>query len=65
MLKVSDDERSDAMNSDKVELNQTEEENLLFEDIADEALEIGHTRSGIPVNITWAFCPSGLTICRF
>ena len=54
------------MNSDNVELNQTEEAkaNLLFSDIADEALEVGHTRREITENITWAFCPSGLTICR-
>jgi len=58
------DERCDAMNSDNVELNQTEEANLLFSDIADEALEVGHTRREIPENIAWAFCPSGLTICR-
>jgi hypothetical protein len=54
-----------AMNYDNIEQAQTEEENLLICNIADEALEkAGDTRREIAGNITWLYCPSGLTICR-
>jgi hypothetical protein len=63
--KSQPDERWKGMKLDNTELNQTEEENLLPQNITDEALEtIGHTRKEVTGNITWAYCPSGLTICR-
>jgi len=53
------------MNNRNVERSQTEEEKLFFDAIADEAIErAGNTQREIAENITWAFCPSGLTICR-
>ena len=45
--------------------DQTEED-LLICDIADQTLETAAaTERDIVGNITWYYCPTGLTICRF
>jgi hypothetical protein len=45
---------------------QTEEENMLIGDVSDDALETAaDTARENAGNITWYYCPSGLTICRF
>jgi len=53
------------MNYDTMERKQAEEENLLVCDVADEALESA-ANTGIETggNITWLYCPTGLTICK-
>ena len=54
------------MNYTNIKQDQTEEENMLICDVSDEALE---TAAGIETenagNVTWYYCPTGLTICRF
>lgn len=54
------------MKDTSVERDQTEEEDLLICDIADQTLEAAAaTERDIVDNITWYYCPTGLTICRF
>ncbi|HEX3341308.1 MAG TPA: hypothetical protein VHT68_19270 [Pseudolabrys sp.] len=46
--------------------DQTEEKNILMCDISDEALETAtDAKREIAGKITWYYCPTGLTICRF
>jgi len=48
-----------------VESEQDREENLLICEIADEVLEkAADAEREIAGNITWYYCPTGLTICR-
>jgi len=53
------------MNCINMKPDPTEEKNLLICDVSDEALEkaadIQKENGG---NITWYYCPTGLTICR-
>ncbi len=55
-----------AMNYTNIKQDQAEEENMLICDVSDEALEtaadIEKENAG---NITWYYCPTGLTVCRF
>ena len=54
------------MTNSSVEVDDSEEPNLLICDIADRALEAAATTDAETVgNITWYYCPTGLTICRF
>ena len=54
------------MNYSKTKRDQTEEENMLICDVSDEVLETAaDTARENAGNITWYYCPSGLTICRF
>lgn len=49
-----------------IESDQTEAENLLACAISDEALEkAAGVEREVAANITWYYCPTGLTICRF
>jgi sulfite reductase beta subunit-like hemoprotein len=49
-----------------IELDYTEEQNLLICDIVDQTLEAAATTEKETLsNITWCYCPTGLTICRF
>jgi len=54
------------VNYTNIKQDQTEEENMLICDVSDEALEtaadIEKENAG---NVTWYYCPTGLTICRF
>lgn len=54
------------MNYHEIESDQTEVENLFAWEVSDETLE---TAAGIEreiaANVTWYYCPTGLTICRF
>ena len=53
------------MNYTNIKLDQTEEKNLLICDVSDEALEqAADTQKENTGNITWYYCPTGLTICR-
>lgn len=53
------------MNNSSIEYDRSEEE-LLVCDLSDEVLETAaDTERENPGNITWYYCPSGLTICRF
>ncbi len=48
------------------EREQNKEENMLICAVSDEALEAAaDTARENAGNITWYYCPSGLTICRF
>jgi hypothetical protein len=52
--------------SSSIESDQTEVENLLACDITDEELEkAAAIARGSAANITWYYCPTGLTLCRF
>ena len=54
-----------AMDDRTVELDDSEEQNLLICDIADQMLEAAATtKTETRGNITWYHCPTGLTICR-
>jgi len=54
-----------AMNDSSIEVDETEEQNLLICDIADQLLEAAATtKTETRGNITWYYCPTGLTICR-
>jgi hypothetical protein len=54
------------MNDNSVDLDDSEERNLLVCDIADQILEAAATTETESIgNITWYYCPTGLTICRF
>ena len=54
------------MNDSNVEVDDSEEPNLLICDIADLTLEAAAgTQREIVGKITWYYCPTGLTICRF
>jgi len=53
------------MNDSSVEMDESEEQNLLICDIADQLLEAAATtKLETRGNITWYYCPTGLTICR-
>jgi hypothetical protein len=54
------------MNDTNIQRDQSEEESMLTCDISDEALEkaAGTVRDN-GGNITWYYCPTGLTYCRF
>ena len=54
------------MNDTNIEWDQTQEECMLAVDIDDEALEnaaVSAIDGGD--NITWYYCPTGLSYCRF
>jgi hypothetical protein len=54
------------MNDSSVELDYSEEPNVLICDIADQTLEAAaSTQRETMGKITWYYCPTGLTICRF
>ena len=54
------------MNYTDIKPDQTEEKNILVCDISDEALETAaDTARENAGKITWYYCPTGLTICRF
>jgi hypothetical protein len=53
------------MNDSIVKLDDSEERNLLIYDIEDQMLEAAATTETETIgNITWYYCPTGLTICR-
>ena len=53
------------MNDSIVKLDDSEEQNLLIHDIEDQMLEAAATSETETIgNITWYYCPTGLTICR-
>ena len=53
------------MNDSSVKLDVSEEQNLLIRDIEDQMLEAAATTETETIgNITWYYCPTGLTICR-
>jgi len=54
------------MNDSSPELDDSDEkQDLLVCDIEDQMLEAAATRGNETVgNITWYYCPTGLTICR-
>jgi hypothetical protein len=54
------------MNCINIKPDRTEEKDLLICDVSDEALEkAADTQNEKAVNITWYYCPTGLTICRY
>ena len=53
------------MNDSSVKLDDSEEQNFLIRDIEDQMLEAAATSETETIaNITWYYCPTGLTICR-
>ena len=54
------------MNYANIKRDQTEEEYMLICDVSDEALETAaDIEKENAENVTWYYCPTGLTICRF
>jgi hypothetical protein len=54
------------MNDTNIQRDQTEEESMLTCDVSDEALEkAAATARDNGGNITWYYCPTGQTYCRF
>jgi hypothetical protein len=52
------------MNDSIVKLDDSEEQNLLIHGIEDQMLEAAAATETTIGNITWYYCPTGLTICR-
>lgn len=64
--KIGTEKSGNVMNYSSIENDQTEVENLLACDVTDEELETaGAIERESGANITWYYCPTGLTICRF
>jgi hypothetical protein len=54
------------MNDTNIQQDQAEEESMLTCDVSDEALEkAAATARDNGENITWYYCPTGQTYCRF
>ena len=55
-----------SMKDNSVEMDDIEGPNLLVCDIADQTLEAAaSTQKETVCKITWYYCPTGLTICRY
>ena len=53
------------MNYTDIKREETEERDLLICEVSDEAMEkAADTQNETAGNITWYYCPTGLTICR-